>query len=121
MKQEKIYVAYKLLERLNRIPGLPFSVCSKLYTVKKKLAPFYEAQVEKEQVLFEAAGIDENGQVLITKELKKSIADIMKTDVDFTPKTVTIQLTPDITEKLGLTGEIIEHLENFVDFVEVEA
>lgn len=120
MKQEKIYVAYKLLERLNRISGLPFKVFSQLYGVKKSLAPYYEAQQEKQMMLFEAAGIDENGQVEITPELKKSIADIMKTDVDFNIEPVTIQLTPSDVAKLELTGEIMEQLEEFVEFVEVE-
>lgn len=119
MKQGKIFVAYKLLERLNRIPGLPFALSCQLYMLKKSLLPYYEAQVEREQVLFEASGIDENGQVLMTPELKKSIADIMKTEIDFKPELVKLQITPEITEKLGITGEIIEQLEDFVQFVEV--
>lgn len=121
MKQEKIFVAYKLLERLNKVPGLPFGICSKLYMLKKNLAPYYEAQQEKQMVLFEAVGIDENGQVEITKELKKSLADILKTEVDCEVQPVKIELTQDMADKLGLTGEIIEQLEGFVEFVEVGA
>ena len=32
-----------------------------------------------------------------------------------------IELTQDMADKLGLTGEIIEQLEGFVEFVEVGA
>lgn len=120
MKQEKIFVAYKLLERLNKIPGLPFKLCSQLYMLKKGIQPYYDAQVEQEMVLLEAAGIDENGQVMMTPELKKSLADIMKAEIDLKPIPVDILLTPTTTEKLGLTGEIMERLEDFVHFTEVE-
>ena len=119
MRQEKIMLAYKQLEKLNKIPGLPFGVCSKLYMVKKSIAPFIEAQKEKEQVLFEAAGIDDNGNVQNTRELRAALADILKTEVDCDIQPIQIQITPDITEKVGMTGEIIEHLEGFVEFVEV--
>ena len=119
MKQEKIFVAYKLLEKLNKTPLLPFKVCSKLYGLKKSLAPYYEAQIEKEHVLFEEAGIDENGNVLVTPALRKAIADIMKTDIDFSPEAVKIELTADDMTKLEITAEIMEQLEDFVEFVEV--
>ena len=120
MKQERVFVAYKLLERLNKIPGLPFKLCSQLYMLKKSIQPYYDAQVEQEMVLLEAAGIDENGQVMMTPELKKSLADIMKAEIDLKPIPVDILLTPTTTEKLGLTGEIMERLEDFVHFMEVE-
>lgn len=120
MKQERIFVAYKLLERLNKIPGLPFKLCSQLYMLKKGIQPYYDAQVEQEMVLLEAAGINENGQVTMTPELKKSLADIMKAEIDLKPVPVDILLTPTTTEKLGLTGEIMERLEDFVHFMEVE-
>ena len=58
MKQEKITIAYKMLEKINRVPGLPFSVCSKLFMAKKSLAPYIEAQAEKENIIFENAGVD---------------------------------------------------------------
>lgn len=121
MKQERIFVAYKLLERLNRTKGLPFGMCVQLYKAKETLRPFYEAQKEKEMVLFEAAGIDENGNVMMTAELKKSIADIMKTDVDFTVEPVKISITQDEANILGMTAEIIEQLNGFIEFMEVGA
>lgn len=121
MKQERIFVAYKLMERLNRTQGLAFALCVRLYKVKETLKPYYEAQKEKEMVLFEAAGIDENGQVQMTAELKKSLADIMKTEVDFTVEPVKISITQDEADKLGLTAEIIEQLDGFIEFVEVGA
>ena len=119
MKQERIFTAHKVLEQLNKTPGLPFGVCYKLYAAKKALSPFYEAQKEKEQVLFEAAGIDENGQVTITPELKRSLAEILKTDVDFKEEPIKIELDAEGFRLLGITAEIIEQLEGFVDFVEV--
>ena len=121
MKQEKITIAYKMLEKINRVPGLPFSVCSKLFMAKKSLAPYIEAQAEKENVLFENAGVDDNGKMMITKELKDAFAEILKTEVDFTMEPVVIKLTQENADKIGMTGEIMEKLEGIVQFVEVEA
>ena len=121
MKQERIFVAYKLLERLNRTQGLPFGMCVQLYKVKETLKPYYEAQKEKEMVLFEAAGIDENGNVMMTAELKKSLADIMKTDVDFSLEPAKIYIKQEEANILGMTAEIIEQLDGFIEFVEVES
>lgn len=121
MKQERIFTAYKLLEKLNRTPGLSFAVCVQMYKAKQTLAPYYEAQQERKMVLFEAAGIDENGQVLITPELKKELADIMKTEVEYSLSPVKINLTPEEISKLGLTAEIIEQLDSFIEFSEVGA
>ena len=121
MKQERIFVAYKLLERLNRTKGLPFGMCVQLYKVKETLKPYYEAQQEKQMVLYEAAGIDENGQVMVTPELKKSLADIMKTEVDFILEPAKIYIKQEEANILGMTAEIIEQLNGFIEFVEVGA
>lgn len=121
MKQERIITAYKLLEKLNKTPGLPFGVCYKLFAAKKALSPFCEAQAEKEKVLFEAAGIDENGNVKNTPELRRALADILKTDVDFKEEPVKVELDAEGFRLLGITAEIIEQLEGFVEFEEVRA
>ena len=121
MKQERIFMAYKLLERLNKTKGLPFGMCVQLYKVKETLRPFYEAQQEKQMVLYEAAGIDEHGQVTVTPELKKNLADILKTEVDFSLAPVKINITQDEANCLGMTAEIIEQLDGFIEFVEVGA
>lgn len=119
MKQEKITIAYKMLEKINRVPGLPFSVCSKLFMAKKGLAPYIEAQAEKENIIFENAGVDDNGKTMITKELQAAFAEILKTEVDFKLEPVEIQLTPELAEKLNITAEMLEVLDGFVEFVEV--
>lgn len=121
MKQERIFVAYKLLERLNKTKGLPFGMCVQLYKVKETLKPYYEAQQEKQMVLYEAAGIDENGQVTVTPELKNSLADIMKTEVDYNLEPAKIYIKQEEANILGMTAEIIEQLDGFIEFVEVEA
>ena len=54
MKQGKIISAYKVLVMLNRVPGLPFSMCNKLFMMKRKLEPYYQSQLEQENIILEA-------------------------------------------------------------------
>ena len=117
MKQGYIIAAYKTLAVLNRKPGLPFSVIQKLFQKKRELEPFYEMQVEQETVLIEASGQTVSDYKL-TPEIKKGLVEIAESDVEYDGQPVEIVVSPGIEEKLGLTAEMLEHLDGFVTFTE---
>lgn len=117
MKQGNIIAAYKTLAIINRKPGLPFGVIQKLFQKKKELEPFWEMQGEQELVLIEATGqtID---NYTYTPELKKGLHSIEESEVEYSGTPVEIIVTPELEEKLGLTAEMLEHLDGFVTFTE---
>ena len=117
MKQGRITAAYKTLAKLNKIPGLPFGLCNRLYLKKHELEPYYNSQAEQEQVILDASGQE---HVDITPEIRKAFYEITETDVEYEENPVEVVLTDELAEKLGVTGEMIETLEGFVKFSEVE-
>lgn len=120
MKQGKIIAAYKRLAQMNRIPGLPFSLCSKLFLLKKKMEPYYQNQVEQENVALEASGQKpENGQWDITPEIRQVFRQISETEVEWNEERIEIPMTDELAEKLMMTGETMEILEDFIRFTEV--
>lgn len=120
MKQGKIIAAYKRLLLMNKVPGLPFGLCSKLFHLKKKMEPYYQAQVEQENVALEASGQKpENGQWDITPEIRRVFMQISETEVDWNEEKINVELTEDIAEKLMITGETLEILEDFINFTGV--
>ena len=121
MKQANITMAYQKLGEIGRIVGLPFDVCKKLFMLRLKMKPHIDCQLERRQVLFEAAGIGEDGTVEMTPGLKKGLIEIQTAEVEWTEEPVKIEVTSEIAEKLGITAEMLEILNGFVEFVEVKA
>ena len=117
MKQGDIVAAYKTLAVLNRKPGLPFGIIQKLFLKKKELEPYWQMQGEQETVLIEASGQKVEDYEL-TPEIKKGLLAISNSDVEYTGKPVEITVTADLAEKLGLTAQMLEHLDGFVTFTE---
>ena len=117
MKQGKIIAAYYELLKLNRIPGLPFAVCNRLYLLKSKLQPYFDSQLEQENVILEAHG-QTSEHCEITPEISKEFKAISESEVDYDFKPVEIVVTDGLAEKMGLTGEIIGNLDGFVIFTE---
>ena len=117
MEQGKITVAYKAVLKLYRIEGLPFSLSSKLFMLKKNLQPYFDHQREKQLAVLEACGATED-QGELPPGAKVAFMEIIKSEVDYNDEPVEIVLTPELTEKLVVTGELIEQLEGFINFVE---
>lgn len=125
MLQSKIIRAYKAINNLYA-QKLPLTISHKLWTLKQKLEPTWEFQIEKEQEIIMSYNptIDDDGLVSFKSEddaknckieyenMCKEIADI---DVDLGDfKKVPIALD----DKVELSIEDIEALEEFVEFVE---
>lgn len=121
MKQANITMAYQRLGEIGRVVGLPFDTCKKLFMLRLKMKPHIDCQLERRQVLFEAAGIAEDGTVEVTPALKKSLYEIQTAEVEWKEKPVKVQITPELAEKIGITAETLEILNGFVDFVEVKS
>lgn len=120
MKQANITMAYKTLGEMGRIAGLPFNLCKKLFMIRMKLKPHIECQEERRQVLFDTAGIAEDGTVEKTPALMKGLIEIQNAEVEWTEDPVKIEITPELAEKLNITAETLEMLDGFVEFTEVE-
>lgn len=124
MKQGKITQAYKTVFDLYRVKGLPFSLSSRLFTLKRKLQPFVEHQQEQEYALLEEwNAINPDDTLCITTEnvnqVNAGMKKISESEVEWNEPPITITLDADLTEKLGITGAIIEQVEGFIDFKEV--
>ena len=123
MKQGKITQAYKTVFDLYRVKGLPFSLSSRLFTLKRKLQPFVEHQQEQEMELLESwKALNPDGTMNITTENVNQVNDGLKSiqdaEVEWNEQPITIALNDDLTEKLGITGEIIEQVDGFIVFKE---
>ena len=121
IRQANITMAYQTLGEMGRVVGLPFRMCKELFMLRLKLKPFIDCQLERRQVLCEAAGIAEDGTVEMTPSLKKSLFEIQNDEVEWTEEPVKIEVTPELAEKLNITAEKMEYLDGFVEFVEVGA
>ena len=125
MTQGKITVAFKTVSELYKAKGVPYMVSKRLYNLKRKLQPHFEFQQEKElDLLEEWDAINPDGTLRITSEnvnqINAKLAEIQNMEVDWQEPPVSILLNDDLAEKLGITGEILEKLEGFVDFEEME-
>ncbi len=124
MKQGKITQAYKTVCGLYKAKGLPFSLSSRLFTLKRKLQPFVEHQREQEIELLESwKALNPDNTLNITTEnvnqVNAGMSEIANADVEWNEQPVIILLTDELTEKLGITGEIIENVDGFIEFKEV--
>ena len=113
MKQVKISNAYKATVKMYRMTGVPFSICNQLFMLKKKLEPYYELQREKEEQILKEAGWDDEmiGKIPFTKEIHEA-------EVEWKEEPVTIIINDEICTRLGITGEIIDQLDGFIQFTE---
>ena len=123
MKQGKINVAFRVLCDLYRIKGLPFGLSSMLFNMKRRLQPYVEHYNETEaEVLEKWDALTPTGMVRTdmaaadVAKINKELDEIRSTEVEYDAKPITITLTDELTEKLGITGEIIEQLDGFVVF-----
>lgn len=115
----RITLAVKTLVKLGKREGVSFPVASRLFMLKKKLMPYYEMQAEQENVILEASGaVNENGEIDMTN-IRSAFAKLQCSQVDYDEPPIQIELTADDYEKLGLTGEIMDILDGFVEFMEV--
>ena len=125
MKQYKIIKAYKAINKLYE-QKLPLSVSHKLWMLRKALAPTWDFQVEKEQEVVMSFNPDTapNGDAVFKtpedaeacrKEFEKVCSELADLDVELENfKKITIHLD----DKIEISVEDIEALEDFVDFVE---
>lgn len=120
MKQVKISNAYKATVKMYRMPGVPFSICNQLFMLKKKLEPYYELQGEKEEQILKENGWDDEmiGKIPFTKEILKAFKEIHEAEVEWKEEPVTIIINDEIGTRLGITGEIIDQLDGFIQFTE---
>lgn len=125
MTQGEITVAFKTVSELYKAKGVPYMVSKRLYDLKRRLQPHFEFQREKElDLLEEWDAINPDGTLRITSEnvnqINAKLNEIQNMEVDWQEPPVSILLNDDLAEKLGITGEILEKLEGFVDFEEME-
>jgi len=122
MRQGKLTAAYKTLMGLYRTPGLPFSTSQKLFLLKHKLQPYYEAQAEKQRVILETSGQSpEKGQYKLTPEIRKAYAEILDTEVEWTDAPVEIRITDAEAKALNITGETLDIFDGLITFTEGQA
>ena len=115
MKQARITIAYNTLIKLYRTPGIPFPVSCQLFMMKKNLQPFYDLQAEKQEAIIEAHGQGDSGE--LTAEIRKEFAEIVTAEVDYDKPPVDIHVNDALAEKLGITGETIDQLDGFINFI----
>lgn len=127
MTQGKINVAFSKICELYRIKGLPFSLSSRLFNMKKRLEPFVEHYTEQEHnLLADRNALNADGTIRQDVPQDEVIAinmelfDMRATEVEWKGEPLTIQLTDELADKLGVTGELMEQLDGIVTFEGVE-
>lgn len=123
MKQGKITQAYKAVCNLYKVKGLPFSLSSRLFQLKRKLQPFVECQQEQEMELLERwDAVNPDGTLKVSTEnvnqVNAGLHEIQTAEVEWDEPPVKITLTDDLAEKMGITGEVIEQVDGFIEFEE---
>ena len=118
--QESIFKAHQTLGQINKTPGLPFALCKKLFMVRIKMKPHVECEIEQQQVILEAAGRKPDGTYNTNPDVLRELKKIQQTEVDWKDKPVKIEMTPAMFQRIGVTAEMLENLDGFVEFVEVE-
>lgn len=123
MKQGSIVRAFNTLKTLTTIKGLPFGALCSLYQARKALTGYVEAQEQAElEVIRELGTVDEKGVITYNdpgtgaKELAKKLREIAETEIDPCIKPVTVKITQETADKLGLDGDILNTLDGFVTF-----
>lgn len=123
MKQGKINVAFSKVCEMYRIKGLPFTLSRDLFVLKGKLQPYVEHYSEQEYNLLSDRNalnpdgstrndMPQNEVIAINKELN----DMRQSEVEWKNKPLTIRLNAELTDKLGVTGELMEQLDGIILF-----
>ena len=127
MTQAKINTAFVKVCELYRIKGLPFIVSRGLFMLKGKLEPFVAHYSEQEHnLLADRNALNPDGTIRQDVPQDEVIAinmelfDMRATEVEWKGEPLTIQLTDELADKLGVTGELMEQLDGIVTFEEVE-
>lgn len=120
MKQAKFRTALRCIEGLYDTKGLPFAISKKLFMLKREIQPHVIHEDEQRvEVLKEWNALNPDGSLNITTEninqINAAYADIANTEVEWGDP-VTIILTDDLTEKMGITGKTMEDMEGFISF-----
>ena len=122
MKQGTITRAYKELQKLEEINGIPFKAMSRIHRIVKKMEPYIEAQQTEEiKAVKEFADIEPDGKIVYhsdgdAEKLNVRLGEIQNAEVDWEDEPVDIPYS----EKMDLNGKTIGVLEDFINFVEEE-
>ena len=122
MKQGRIAAAHKMIMMLYRIKGVPYQVSVDLLRKKRDLQLFVDCQAEQEEKMAEeiAGGRNPDGSYPMDEEkqarFRRELAKIQEAEVTYDLKPITIMLTPELVEKMGITGEVMDILDGFVEF-----
>lgn len=122
MKQGTITRAYKELQKLEEINGIPFKAMSRIHRIVKKMEPYIEAQQTEEiKAVKEFADIEPDGKIVYhndgdAEKLNIRLGEIQNTEVDWDDEPVDVPYS----EKMDLNGKTIGVLEDFINFVEEE-
>ena len=127
MKQGKINTAFGIVCDFYRIKGLPYALSRDLFLLKKKIEPYFEHYSEQEfNLLSERNALNPDGTIRrdVPQEevtaINKELNDMRSTEVEWKEEPLTVKLTSWLTEKLGVTGELIEQLDGIICFEEKE-
>ena len=127
MKQGKINVAFREICNLYKIKGLPYTLSRNLFFLKRDIQPYVEHYNEAEEEVLEkwdaitsAGTVRTDMPMADVAKINKELDEIRATDVEYDVTPITIVLNDELTEKLGVTGELMEQLDGFVNLVEVE-
>ena len=127
MTQGKINVAFTIVCNLYRIKGLQYMLSRDLFLLKKKLEPFVEHYTEQEHnLLVDRDALNPDGTIRQDMpqdeviDINMELFDMRATEVEWNEEPLTIQLTDELADKLGVTGELMEQLDGIVTFEGVE-
>ena len=120
MKQARFRTALKCLEQLYETKGLPFSLSKKLFMLKREIQPHVEHEDEQRvNVLKEWDALNPDNTLNVTTEnvnqINAAYAEIAKTEVEW-GEPVKVLLTPELVEKMGITGKVMDDMEGFISF-----
>ena len=116
MKQFQLINAYKATDKLSHNDKLSANTLWGIYNLRKQLFPHWEFQVEREKDLQQKYSQYADAEGNITgqsyKEYMEELASLLNLDKDISIEKIQIHLTDD----LGITVEMMEALEDFVEF-----
>ena len=122
MKQGRITAAYSMIMQLYRVKGVPFQISVDLLRKKRELQVFVDCQAEQEEKMAEeiAGGVNEDGSYPMDQAkqaiFRRELAKIQEEDVNYDLEPITIKLTPELVERMGICGEVMDVLDGFVIF-----
>ena len=122
MKQGRITAAQAAIMQLYRFKGIPFQISVDLLKMKRDLQVYVDCQAEQEEqmALEISGGMNEDGSYPMDQaqqaKFRKELAKIQEEEVNYDLEPITIRLTPDLVERMGISGEVMDILDGFVIF-----